>query len=230
MEAQLGTIRHVAALEFDAQRPSQPKSSKSISNTDAAAGPLLLQGAVERVRELAGSSVRVRLMDPSGAAVEPSHATQIQLDCPDMLTAVVALSRKGLPDPVRVVAYSTEEAEPNAWGSSTFLAHRRISALATRALGFYLSRAQALSVPGKSTAAGAEATEDLLLWLCSYTDLFTAPCCATGCLLASDLSTQLLLPPLMRPYKVPRSKLRQMALDPAARQPCHLHITSFSQY
>jgi hypothetical protein len=228
LEARLGEVLHVAALEFDAKRPSQPKWKSG--STDFATGPSLLHGVLERVKRVSGGSVQISLMDSYSAVVEAQHATQIQLKCPDMLTAVVSLSQKGCPDPVRVVAYAAEESDPQAWGSSVFLAHRRISALATRALGFYLSRAQALGVPGKPAAAGAEAIEDLLLWLCSYTDLFTAPCSVTGCLLASDLSTQLLLPPLVRPFKVKRTKLRQMAADPSAREPCHLHITPFAQF
>lgn len=78
------------------------------------------------------------------------------------------------------------------------------------------------------SGAGAHALEDLLLWLCTYTDLFSRKCCATDCLLAADLTSQLLLPPLLRPYKLSPAELRDAAAYPHRRRAYHLHAAPYT--
>jgi mediator of RNA polymerase II transcription subunit 27 len=84
--------------------------------------------------------------------------------------------------------------------SSTAQVFRRVTALASRALCYYTMRAQSQQEQPAGPSQGAVALEDLLLWLCSYQDLFTRPCEATGKLLAWDPSTHYPIPPTFRPY------------------------------
>lgn len=107
-----------------------------------------------------------------------------------------------------------------------FKVFRRLNALSVRAYSYFLKRAEVWHVPttcarttdmpssdvaeGGAAAAETEATglslhgaalESLLLWLTTYRDLFSRPCCVTGSMLACDPSTQFLFPPLFRPFK-----------------------------
>jgi Mediator complex subunit 27 len=70
-------------------------------------------------------------------------------------------------------------------------------------------------------AAGNAALESLLLWLSTYSDLFTRPCDATGVLLAADTATQHLVPPVLRPFRLSRPALIAAARDAAARSAYH---------
>ena len=47
---------------------------------------------------------------------------------------------------------------------------------------------------------GVVALEDLLLWLASYRDLFSRPCCVSGRLMALEAASQVPLPPVFRPF------------------------------
>ena len=52
-----------------------------------------------------------------------------------------------------------------------------------------------------ASKVGADALEDLLLWLLSYRNLFTQPCTIDGQLLANEPSSQNPVPPLFRPFR-----------------------------
>jgi hypothetical protein len=108
---------------------------------------------------------------------------------------------------------------------------QRISALASRASTFFLRSAaarQLLTAPvdksqggvaaaagapgggglgggnsseGGSGSAGLDALECLLLWLSTYSDLFSRPCSATGKLLCWEPASAVPLPPVVRPFK-----------------------------
>ena len=81
----------------------------------------------------------------------------------------------------------------------------------------------AVSVSSLWPCPGVEALEDLLLWLGTLTDLYSHPCSASGTLLAADVASQLLLPPLVRPYKLSHEQLQSAVADPSKRAVYHLH-------
>jgi hypothetical protein len=98
---------------------------------------------------------------------------------------------------------------------------QRISALACRAAAYFLRSAAARQLlserpPGGEAAggggekgggdqgggaAGLDALECLLLWLSTYSDLFSRPCSATGKLLCWEPASAVPLPPVVRPFK-----------------------------
>ncbi|KAK9831461.1 hypothetical protein WJX81_007721 [Elliptochloris bilobata] len=173
-------------------------------------------------------------LDPGGStsASRPSciaaEATELRMAVPGVLMVAVALARGAAQ---RVAVFGAEEAPPlggkDAWGTSEGVVFRRLSDMATRALAHFEARAEhvAGSVAGEVKAGSAAqiALEDLLLWLSSYRDLFTRPCVATGRLLAADPALQLLLPPLVRPFRhVPRSRLLAAARAPETLPAFHL--------
>ncbi len=54
-------------------------------------------------------------------------------------------------------------------------------------------------------------------------DLFKAPCRATGQLLALDLQTQQLLPPVVRPFEIDCSEMDMIAGGYAEAAAYHVH-------
>ncbi|KAF5828303.1 hypothetical protein DUNSADRAFT_17839 [Dunaliella salina] len=74
----------------------------------------------------------------------------------------------------------------------------------------------------RASQAGAEALEDLLLWLLSYRNLFTQPSVVDGQLLVNEPMSLNPVPPLFRPYKVPRETLRVQATQ-GSQSAMHIH-------
>eukprot|EP00191_Tetraselmis_sp_GSL018_P009963 CAMPEP_0177617044 /NCGR_PEP_ID=MMETSP0419_2-20121207/24603_1 /TAXON_ID=582737 /ORGANISM="Tetraselmis sp., Strain GSL018" /LENGTH=398 /DNA_ID=CAMNT_0019115391 /DNA_START=105 /DNA_END=1299 /DNA_ORIENTATION=- len=221
-----------------AERPSPAGADQA-----AAAAASALEAAVSRVRETVKGLAQISVIDGAGKECRPADAVEVRLVCPDVICGIVALGRQGYPEPIRVVSFSPAEPDLQAWNYSTHWAHRRLSTVGTRALNFFVARARyaglqplmrsgaredGSQVDGACMRAGEAALEDLLLWLATYSDLFSKPCQVTGCVLAADLSSQVMLPPLLRPYKLSNAKLREAAADPSKREAYHLHVASYS--
>eukprot|EP00873_Tetraselmis_striata_P020416 jgi/Tetstr1/440680/TSEL_028989.t1 len=218
----------------------QPRKRACANLEDRQAGAKLLDEVVGRVQGVVGGAgVQVQLRNEADKAAAAGEAVEVRVTCEDVICAVVTLAGPGQPEPVRVVTFAATESAIHAWGFSNFLVFRRVSAVATRALYFFLSRSKTAAASAMCAAAadsaqqavayaGAHALEDLLLWLCTYTDLFSRKCCATDCLLAADLTSQLLLPPLLRPYKLSPAELRDAAAYPHRRRAYHLHAAPYT--
>lgn len=148
---------------------------------------------------------------------------------PNVLCASVVLEGPGRVVPVRVVVDAAEHVgELDPWApTANHQVFRRVSALAMRALAFFMRRAHAVvtmhlgalpsagagvqlaavgmegAVPGAGAGAvspGGVALEDLLLWLASYRDLFSRPCAISGKVLALEPASMHPLPPVFRPF------------------------------
>jgi len=212
----------------------RPKKRLCPTPESRAADAKLLEDVVQRVQAVLGSSATLQLRDASGRASKAADATEVLMTCPGMFCASVSFSSQGQCEPMRVMTFSPEERGMHPWGSSSFYVHRRVSAIATRAMHFFLGRerttaaSQTFSSPQEAPQAFLSescvaACEDLLLWLGTFTDLFSRPCSITGTLLAADVASQLMLPPLVRPFKVSHEQLLAAAADPSKRTAFHLH-------
>ncbi|GFR44882.1 hypothetical protein Agub_g6226 [Astrephomene gubernaculifera] len=84
-------------------------------------------------------------------------------------------------------------------------------------------------LPAEPLSPGAAALEDLLLWLVGCRDLFSKRCAATGRLLACDPSAQFPVPPIFRPFKLPRQELRLRALEPGRSPAYHMHVAPLGE-
>ncbi|GFH21782.1 uncharacterized protein HaLaN_19148 [Haematococcus lacustris] len=119
----------------------------------------------------------------------PRDAVEVRLLVPRVLCASIGLAAQGQPRPLRVVMDAADKAiEVDSWACPSHQVFRRLSALATKALTYFVRRAdvccllqpdQPALAPGQPEAlppaagagtasAGAVALEDLLLWLSSY--------------------------------------------------------------
>ncbi|KAG2452527.1 hypothetical protein HYH02_002765 [Chlamydomonas schloesseri] len=223
------------------------------------------------------------------AATRISHAAQVRLLVPGVFVANVLLEAPGSAAPLRVVVDAADRAfDLDPWATPTPQVFRRLSALATRVLAYYIKRAplngEAAAVPGSSAGASASAAgvgssparprsaaagpaspgsppsangaavsapapaaaaaaagneyapgpsgsalEDLLLWLLGCRDLFSKRCAATGRLMAWDPSVQFPVPPIFRPFKLPREELRLRALDLSRVAAYHMHVAPIDQ-
>jgi len=122
---------------------------------------------------------------------------------------------------------------------------QRITALAARASAYFVraaaarellaagSAAEAASTAaakqGSSSgstskgAAGLAALECLLLWLATYSDLFSRPCSVTRKLLCWEPGSAVPLPPVVRPFRLSKQQLAAAAIDPSLRDAYHAH-------
>ncbi|KAG2445963.1 hypothetical protein HXX76_000566 [Chlamydomonas incerta] len=219
------------------------------------------------------------------AAARISHATQVRVLLPGVFVANVLLEAPGSAAPLRVVVDAADRAfDLDPWATPTPQVFRRLSALATRVLAYYMKRsplngeaafgtgssgagaaagassatqprsaAAGPSSPGSPPAANGlassapapaavtavedlcapgpsgSALEDLLLWLLGCRDLFSKRCAATGRLMAWDPSVQFPVPPIFRPFKLPREELRLRALDLSRVAAYHMHVAPVEQ-
>ncbi|KAK9915139.1 hypothetical protein WJX75_005241 [Coccomyxa subellipsoidea] len=159
-------------------------------------------------------------------------ASEVHMKVEGVLSAMVALAAAGRPEAVRVVLMSAEEAASgkDAWDTSAHQVFRRASDVAMQALAYFADRAR-LSHSHKDfdpsavdLIASSSALEDFLLFLCTYRDLFTRPCSATGKFLALDPVSNQLLPPIVRPFKRSKSELLAAAKNAEPCQAFHLHV------
>ncbi|KAJ9527805.1 hypothetical protein QJQ45_000370 [Haematococcus lacustris] len=177
----------------------------------------------------------------------PRDALEVRLLVPRVLCASIGLAAQGQPRPLRVVMDAADKAtEVDSWACPSHQVFRRLSALATKALTYFVRRAdvccllqpdQPALTPGQpdslpaaaaagapgTASAGAVALEDLLLWLSSYRDVWSRPCSASGYLMALEQNSQLPLPPLFRPFMLSRRQLLQQAADVSLVRAYHMH-------
>ncbi|GLI58983.1 hypothetical protein VaNZ11_000804 [Volvox africanus] len=196
----------------------------------------------------------------TAGAARLCSATQVRMLLPGVFVANVLLEGPGNPAPLRVTVDCTDMAfQLDPWATPTTQVFRRISALATRVLTYYVKRGPLSAVPrtfvsptdmgtgtAPSTAApastgvaallppeptlpGAAALEDMLLWLLSCRDVFSKRCAATGRLMAWDPSVQYPVPPIFRVFKLPREELRLRALDISRAAAYHMHVAPIEQ-
>ncbi|GLC43841.1 hypothetical protein PLESTB_000914100 [Pleodorina starrii] len=200
----------------------------------------------------AGAGAGQARLDPvllNAGAARLVSATQVRMLLPGVFVANVLLEGPGNPAPLRVAIDCADKAfELNPWATPTTQVFRRISALATRVLTYYVKRAPlsaapravggtagasvsgaAALLPPEPISPGAAALEDLLLWLLSCRDLFTKRCAATGRLMAWDPSVQYPVPPIFRAFKLPREELRLRAVDLSRVAAYHMHVTPVEQ-
>ena len=83
--------------------------------------------------------------------------------------------------------------------------------------------AEGAAAEDAAEAAALDALERLLLWLATYSDLFSRRCAATGRLLCWEQGSAAPLPPVVRPFRVGRRRLEAAARDPALREAYHAH-------
>ncbi|PNH07864.1 hypothetical protein TSOC_005647 [Tetrabaena socialis] len=175
----------------------------------------------------------------AAGAARLATATQVRLLLPGVLAANVLLEGPGRAAPLRVVVDAADKAfDLDPWATPSTQVFRRLSALATRVLAYYLKRAPlsaaaAAAAPGPApppglppcpASAGGAALEDCLLWLLSCRDLFSKRCAATGRLMAWDPSVQYPVPPVFRAFMRPREELRLRAIDLSRVAAYHMHV------
>eukprot|EP00887_Chlorella_sp_A99_P007030 scaffold2.g7030.t1 len=197
-----------------AQPPAQP----------AATLPDVLGSLHERLPD-----VRLSLLAGCHITQQAAEATAVHMRVGDALAAVVALEEPGSLRPLRAAVLSLAEAQlplDCAWGVSQHAVFQRATATAAAALRHFAAGAAGGAVQqgpqgGPPGDGAGSPLELLLLWLATYSDLFTRPSSATGRLLAADARQAGLLPPSFRPYKLGWAQLWAAALDPTQRIAAH---------
>eukprot|EP00884_Botryococcus_braunii_P014625 jgi/Botrbrau1/23163/Bobra.0041s0014.1 len=173
----------------------------------------------------------------SGGPSAPEGADGLTMACEGVFTAIVTLGAPGMPVPLRVLVVSPDEYRQKSrlgLSHSSSLVFRRVSSLAVRALDYFRQHAAserqlAASVPPQSDSWQTEARvlENLLLWLSTFRDLFTRRCSLTDTLLAAEPATRLLLPPLMRTYKLSHRRLLENARREKPWNAYHISVAPF---
>ncbi|CAK9322983.1 unnamed protein product [Citrullus colocynthis] len=165
-------------------------------------------------------------MSPGSLGATPTDkAGVIELVIPSVFRAVVSLHPVGSVEPDAVAFFSPDErgSHVHARGFSNHHLFRHVTEHAATVLQYFL---------GNLVKA---ALYPLLLWICSYQNLFSKACSKCGRLLSVNKQSDLLLPPAVRPYKqfctskvssaVPITSLKDQKLDPVQA----FHIGCFSE-
>lgn len=194
------------------------QAEKALLAKQHSAGASTLPEVLESVRSGSGLEVACISYPPSACdlvetpiamkGVDAADATEVWLVLPKVMRAAVGLADRGDPSPVTVAVFGPNEggAGKDAWGTSEFLVFRRIAAIAMRVMKYYQEQ------DDRNQGSRGDAIRNLLLWLCSYRDLFSKPCDALKTLLVADSSTRHMVPPLFRPYRRPWVELQDAAL------------------
>lgn len=151
----------------------------------------------------------------NAATEQLDQATCVHLRLGDTLAAVVLLQQPGGLAPLHAAVLSVKEgALPLAsiWAVSRHAAFRRVTEAAAAALRHFETEAE---------ASPCSVLERLLLWLATYSDLFTRSSAASDRLLVLDEGEGALLPPCWRPCRLSWQQLWAAALDPGGRTALH---------
>eukprot|EP00200_Dunaliella_tertiolecta_P002958 CAMPEP_0202352924 /NCGR_PEP_ID=MMETSP1126-20121109/8910_1 /ASSEMBLY_ACC=CAM_ASM_000457 /TAXON_ID=3047 /ORGANISM="Dunaliella tertiolecta, Strain CCMP1320" /LENGTH=336 /DNA_ID=CAMNT_0048945209 /DNA_START=109 /DNA_END=1119 /DNA_ORIENTATION=+ len=228
-----GPLQHHLQQELQQhyyELPPLPPFTQPASNQPY--GSDALKAALQSVRSLC-PEVILQVCSSTGVfGISTRDAAEVRLGCPPVFCAGIVLAQTGNPEPLRVTVDAYSQA-PNLdpWSLSPQLVFKAISATGMRALTHFqrsaACRASLECKPGvvpqaRASQAGAEALEDLLLWLLSYRNLFTQPSTVDGQLLVNEPMSLNPVPPLFRPYKVPREALRVHAIQ-GSPSAMHMH-------
>ncbi|CAK0780136.1 hypothetical protein CVIRNUC_004946 [Coccomyxa viridis] len=193
----------------------------------------VLQKIVDDALALTGCTIHTASADGTRSAA--SEASMVVLEVSRVLTAAIHLAGTGRPEAVHAAVMSPAEvaAGRSPWAGSQHQVFRRATEVALHALRHFTCSAQQAaddSAQGntRSEAAQAVALQDFLYWLSSCRGLFQVPCQVTGQLLALDPSSQQLLPPVFRPFKIGSETLKLVAggsMEPVA---LHMHALATS--
>ncbi|KAL2345297.1 hypothetical protein Fmac_006582 [Flemingia macrophylla] len=134
-----------------------------------------------------GSS-KLRLGSVGTVAAE--EVAVIELLIPSVFRAVISLRHAGSMDPNHVAFFSPDESGRyvHAWGFSVHHVFKHISDYGGTAVNYFLWNQSETPL------------YSLMHWICSYQTLFSKPCSKCSRLLAMDKQSNLLLPPVHRPY------------------------------
>ncbi|KAK2418532.1 hypothetical protein P8452_62698 [Trifolium repens] len=123
--------------------------------------------------------------------VAPEKVAVVELLFPSIFRAVISLHPAGSTDPDAVAFFSPDESGSyvHARGFSAHHVYRHITDYAMIALQYFLG-----SQAGTSLYS-------LLHWICRYQTLFSRSCRKCSKLLSMDKQSNLLLPPVHRPYR-----------------------------
>ncbi|KAL0555278.1 hypothetical protein IC582_009221 [Cucumis melo] len=165
-------------------------------------------------------------MSPGALGATPADkAGVIELIIPSVFRAVVSLHPVGSVEPDALAFFSPDErgSHVHARGFSNYHVFRHVTEHAATVLQYFL---------GNQPKA---ALYPLLLWICSYQNLFSKACSKCGRRLSVNKQSDLLLPPVVRPYKqfcasknssaVPITSLKDQKLDSVQA----FHIDCFSE-
>ncbi|XP_004136512.1 mediator of RNA polymerase II transcription subunit 27 isoform X1 [Cucumis sativus] len=165
-------------------------------------------------------------MSPGALGATPADkAGVIELIIPSVFRAVVSLHPVGSVEPDALAFFSPDErgSHVHARGFSNYHLFRHVTEHAATVLQYFL---------GNQPKA---ALYPLLLWICSYQNLFSKACSKCGRRLSVNKQSDLLLPPAVRPYKqfcasknssvVPITSLKDQKLDSVQA----FHIDCFSE-
>ncbi|XP_008442914.1 mediator of RNA polymerase II transcription subunit 27 [Cucumis melo] len=165
-------------------------------------------------------------MSPGALGATPADkAGVIELIIPSVFRAVVSLHPIGSVEPDALAFFSPDErgSHVHARGFSNYHVFRHVTEHAATVLQYFL---------GNQPKA---ALYPLLLWICSYQNLFSKACSKCGRRLSVNKQSDLLLPPVVRPYKqfcasknssaVPITSLKDQKLDSVQA----FHIDCFSE-
>eukprot|EP00798_Chlamydomonas_sp_ICE-L_P019993 gene19993-26706_t len=186
--------------------PKRQRIGEPPTASEGEVDPSELQGVIERVKAACPGMVLYPCSSSGTVGCAVKDACELRLAYPKVFCASLALSGAGHVRVVRVLVDMYDKAaDLGAWSPPSCQLFRRVSPLATRALSYLWRRAPCciqLAAPGELPTSKAESVvlEDLMLWLSSYRDIFTRPCCMSGKLLAWDPTNQFPLPPVFRPY------------------------------
>ncbi|CAI8614924.1 unnamed protein product [Vicia faba] len=122
--------------------------------------------------------------------VDPEKVAVIEILSPSIFRAVISLHPAGSANADAVAFFSPDEngSYVHARGISLHHVYRHITEYATIALQYFLGNQAETSL------------YSLLHWICSYQTIFSRPCRKCSKLLAMDDQSNLLLPPVHRPY------------------------------
>ena len=179
---------------------------------------------VQSINELV-SGAQLSLLRGGQLTQHAGEATGVHLQLGVVLSAVVQLRQPGSMDPLRAAALSVGEAElplSSPWATSQHVVFDRVSAACSAALHHFARTQAAAPTPQQQGRPGSSPLELLLVWLATYSDLFTRSSSASGCLLAPDEEgSGGLLPPVWRPYQLGWRDLWAAAQDPGLRTALH---------
>ncbi|GAB4814677.1 hypothetical protein N2152v2_001723 [Parachlorella kessleri] len=186
-----------------------------------------LSALIEAVSALPG--INLCAWEGQAPAADLAAATLLSMQVGPSVLAAVQLAQPGSLVPLRVALFAPQEQQERAstwpWCPSGHLVFRRASEVAAAALRHFTDACGEEGLGNNEGQPGQHEKgpplELLLLWLATYSDLFSRPCSATGALLSADPQNGTLLPPVYRPYRLLWTQLRAAAADPSQRVAYH---------
>ncbi|KAL6767749.1 hypothetical protein ACKKBF_B36470 [Auxenochlorella protothecoides x Auxenochlorella symbiontica] len=181
-----------------------------------------LSEVLDNLRALAYLGIRADALSVTGSHCEPDQARRVRLSMPGTFVALLGLPTPGGTAPTWATIVGHEEAQGalrRPWAGSRHAVFRAFTQLANGTVLHELRTGSAGVAPAET--AIPTALETVVLWLASYSDLFSRPATSTRRLLQRDAASGALLPPLLRPHTLSWHRLGLAAMDPSQRTAEH---------